>query len=74
MDAVTGEAIDVLDDEGKITVFRGKRVVGAGLHGSGCILSAAIAAGLGKGMVLAEAVGAARNFVLDLLRQSSGEA
>ena len=44
-----GDAIDVLDNEGKVTVFRERRVIGAELHGSGCILSAAIAAGLGKG-------------------------
>ncbi len=45
-------AVDVLDDEGKVTVFRERRVSGAELHGSGCMLSAAIAAGLGKGMTL----------------------
>ncbi|HEV7683200.1 MAG TPA: bifunctional hydroxymethylpyrimidine kinase/phosphomethylpyrimidine kinase, partial [Pyrinomonadaceae bacterium] len=44
-----GDAIDVLDDEGNVTVFREQRIEGAELHGSGCILSAAIAAGLGKG-------------------------
>ena len=49
-------SIDVLDDEGEITVFRGERIHGAELHGSGCILSAAIAAGLGKGMTLENAV------------------
>jgi hydroxymethylpyrimidine kinase/phosphomethylpyrimidine kinase len=65
------EAIDVLDDEGKVTVFREQRVVGAELHGSGCILSAAIAAGLGQGMTLVDAVGAAKSFVLDALRNSA---
>jgi hydroxymethylpyrimidine kinase/phosphomethylpyrimidine kinase len=65
-----GDAIDVLDDEGKVTVFREERIKGAELHGSGCILSAAIAAGLGKGMTLEESVGAAKSFVLDALRNS----
>jgi hydroxymethylpyrimidine/phosphomethylpyrimidine kinase len=64
------EAIDVLDDEGKVTVFRERRIRGAGLHGSGCILSAAIAAGLGRGMTLEDSVGMAKGFVLEALRNS----
>lgn len=64
------DAIDVLDDEGLVTVFRGQRVQGAELHGSGCILSAAIAAGLGKGMALQEAVAAAKSLALDAIRSS----
>jgi hydroxymethylpyrimidine/phosphomethylpyrimidine kinase len=54
---------DVLDDDGKVTVFSEKRVEGVELHGSGCILSAAIAAGLGKGMTLEESVASAKSFV-----------
>jgi len=72
-DEITGhnnEAIDVLDNEGKVTVFRAKRIGGADLHGSGCILSAAIAAGLGKGLMLEQSVEAAKSFVLELLRNS----
>lgn len=68
---LAGDAIDVLDNEGKITVFRETRVSGAELHGSGCILSAAIAAGLGKGMTLEDSVGAAKNFVLEAIRNSA---
>jgi hydroxymethylpyrimidine kinase/phosphomethylpyrimidine kinase len=64
------EAIDVLDDEGKITVFREKRIRGAQLHGSGCVLSAAIAAGLGKGRTLEDSVDAAKKFVLEAIRDS----
>jgi hydroxymethylpyrimidine kinase/phosphomethylpyrimidine kinase len=66
--AETEEAIDVLDNEGKLTVFREQRISGAGVHGSGCILSAAIAAGLGKGMALEDSVGAAKAFVLEAIR------
>ena len=62
------DAIDVLDNEGTVTVFREKRVVGVELHGSGCILSAAIAAGLGKEMTLEDSIGAAKNFVLETIR------
>ncbi len=68
--AVPEEAIDVLDDEGNVTVFREKRVPGAELHGSGCILSAAIAAGLGKGLILKDAVNEAKSFVLAAIRNS----
>jgi hydroxymethylpyrimidine kinase/phosphomethylpyrimidine kinase len=66
--AVPEEAIDVLDDEGKVTVFREQRVSGAELHGSGCIMSAAIAAGLGKGMTLEDSVRAAKSYVLEAIR------
>ena len=66
--AVPVEAIDVLDDEGKVTVFREQRISGAELHGSGCVLSAAIAAGLGKGLTLEDSVGAAKSFVLAALQ------
>jgi hydroxymethylpyrimidine kinase/phosphomethylpyrimidine kinase len=58
------EAIDLLDNAGKVTVFRERRVSGAELHGTGCILSAAIAAGLGQGKILEDAVGVAKSFVL----------
>ena len=63
------QSIDVLDDGGQVTVFRGERIQGAALHGSGCLLSAAIAAGLGKGMTLENAVADAKHFVLGELRK-----
>jgi hydroxymethylpyrimidine kinase/phosphomethylpyrimidine kinase len=65
------EAIDVLDNEGKVTVFRESRVHGAELRGTGCILSAAIAAGLGKGMTLEDSVGVAKSFVWEAIRNSA---
>ncbi len=64
------EAIDVLDDDGKITVFRDDLIVGREIHGSGCTLSAAIAAGLGKGLTLEEAVHQAKRFVTEAIRLS----
>jgi hydroxymethylpyrimidine/phosphomethylpyrimidine kinase len=66
---VSEAAIDVLDNEGQVTVFRQQRITGAELHGSGCILSAAIAAGLGKEMTLEDSVGAAKQFVLQAIRK-----
>jgi hydroxymethylpyrimidine/phosphomethylpyrimidine kinase len=47
------------------------RISGAGLHGSGCALSAAIAAGLGKGMTLEDSVAAAKSFVFEAIRNSA---
>ncbi len=66
--AASEEAIDVLDDEGAVTVFRAEFIPGAKLHGSGCTLSAAIAAGLGKGMSLEDSIRQAKDFVLAALR------
>jgi hydroxymethylpyrimidine/phosphomethylpyrimidine kinase len=70
MPALPGEAIDVLDDGGRVTVFRDELIAGGEFHGSGCTLSAAIAACLAKGMSLEESVQAAKRFVTDALRQS----
>ena len=70
MPALPEGAVDVLDDEGQVTVFRERRISGAELHGSGCILSAAIAAGLGNRMTLEDSVRAAKAFVLEALRNS----
>lgn len=68
------EAIDVLDNDGVVTVFREQRIPGPGIRGSGCILSAAIAAGLGKGLTLEESVRAAKSFVLEAIREASERA
>jgi hydroxymethylpyrimidine kinase/phosphomethylpyrimidine kinase len=64
------ESIDVLDDDGKVKVFRASRIPNGDLQGSGCILSAAIAAGLGRGESLEESVGAAKTFVLEEIRSA----
>ncbi len=70
MPALHKEAIDVLDNEGRVTVFRDELIAGGEVHGSGCTLSAAIAACLGKGMGLEESVNAAKRFVTEAIRQS----
>src|SRR5687768_18375746 len=63
-------AIDVLDNEGRITVFAEEMIAGGEVHGSGCTLSAAIAAGLGNGQDLEEAIRTAKNFVTESIRHS----
>ena len=65
------DAVDILDNAGVVTVFRHRRVPNVELHGTGCMLSAAIAAGLGKGMTLEKSVGAAKDFVWEAIRQSA---
>ena len=67
---VAASAIDVLDDEGRVTVFRGEWIETTSTHGTGCTLSAAIAACLGWGMPLTDSVAAAKRFVADALRHA----
>jgi hydroxymethylpyrimidine/phosphomethylpyrimidine kinase len=57
------EAIDLLDDDGEVTVFRGDWIAGPPMRGTGCMLSAAIAACLAKGVTLTDAVDSGRRFV-----------
>ena len=62
------QAIDVLDDEGTVTVFRGAWIDSPPVRGTGCMLSAAITACLGLGMDLQTSVSAAKRFVADAIR------
>ena len=67
--AGAGEALDLLlSERGSFLEFRSEYMDVGEVHGSGCTLSAAIAAGLGKGMTLEEAVGAAKKYVTDAIR------
>jgi hydroxymethylpyrimidine/phosphomethylpyrimidine kinase len=49
-------------------VFRGEWIDAPPVRGTGCMLSAAIAAGLAHGMNLQESVGAAKQFVAGAIR------
>lgn len=51
-----GEAVDVLFHQGRIEIFSGLRLDSRNTHGTGCSLSAAIAAWLAQGVPVAEAV------------------
>jgi hydroxymethylpyrimidine/phosphomethylpyrimidine kinase len=62
------QAIDVLDDEGLVTTFRGEWIDSRPVRGTGCMLSSAIAACLGLGMDLQGSVDAAKRFVADAIR------
>jgi hydroxymethylpyrimidine kinase/phosphomethylpyrimidine kinase len=62
------QAIDVLDDDGRVTVFRGEWIDSQPVRGTGCMLSAAIAACLGQSMELDEAIRRAKLFVSEQIR------
>ena len=62
------ESIDILDDEGRITVFRGGWIEAPPVRGTGCRLSTAIAAGLAQQVRLEDAVRRAKEFVADVIR------
>ncbi|HEX8098189.1 MAG TPA: bifunctional hydroxymethylpyrimidine kinase/phosphomethylpyrimidine kinase [Pyrinomonadaceae bacterium] len=66
------EALDLLDDEGRVTVFRGEMIATTSTHGTGCTLSAAIAACLGLGLTLEASVSAAKRFVSDAIGHAPG--
>jgi hydroxymethylpyrimidine kinase/phosphomethylpyrimidine kinase len=66
--SLNGVALDLLLSEGTFTEFRSEYIDVGEVHGSGCTLSAAIAAGLGKGMTLEAAVSVAKKYVTDAIR------
>lgn len=49
--------------EGSTVTFRGRRIDSSNLHGTGCVLSSAIASGLAKGLELTEAIKCAKDFL-----------
>lgn len=65
-----GEPVDVLYDGAGFRRYRSGRLKGgrARFHGTGCMLSAAIAAGLANGRTVPEAVEAARDYVRTVVR------
>jgi hydroxymethylpyrimidine/phosphomethylpyrimidine kinase len=64
------EAIDLLLDSGGLRRFSAPRIDTVNDHGTGCTLSAAIAAGLAKGESLEQAVGAAKTYLNEALAAS----
>ena len=64
------DAVDIfIDDSGAITEFREPYVDVGEVHGTGCTLSAAIAANLANGLALSEAISAAKQFLTNALRE-----
>jgi hydroxymethylpyrimidine/phosphomethylpyrimidine kinase len=58
-----GDALDILWDGREFTEFRMPRVESRHTHGTGCVYSAAITAGLARGLGVVQAVGKAKSFV-----------
>ncbi|MDE2081954.1 MAG: bifunctional hydroxymethylpyrimidine kinase/phosphomethylpyrimidine kinase [Burkholderiales bacterium] len=58
-----GTVTDLLADDQGLRAWQAPRIASRNLHGTGCTLSAAIAAHLGLGLALADAVAAARDYV-----------
>jgi hydroxymethylpyrimidine/phosphomethylpyrimidine kinase len=67
--SIKQQVIDLLlDENGNFVEFREDYIDVGEIHGSGCTLSAAIAASLGKGMTLEDAVRAAKTYITEQIR------
>jgi len=67
--SVGNQALDILlDENGIFTEFQTDYIQVGEVHGSGCTLSAAIAANLAKDITLEAAVAAAKKYVTDAIR------
>ncbi len=63
-----GEICDFLAADGQLTSFCGARIdTSASLHGTGCVLSSAIAAFLGKGETFTTAIEGARRYLREAM-------
>jgi hydroxymethylpyrimidine/phosphomethylpyrimidine kinase len=60
-------AVDLLFANGKVVEFSAPKVFGVATHGTGCTYSAAIAAGVAKGLALEEAISEAKKFVTEAI-------
>jgi hydroxymethylpyrimidine kinase/phosphomethylpyrimidine kinase len=69
---LTAEALDLLDEGGRVRLFRAARIETTSTHGTGCTLAAAVAACLARGLALGESVGAAKRFVTEAIRRAPG--
>jgi hydroxymethylpyrimidine/phosphomethylpyrimidine kinase len=65
-----GDAIDVFWDGTQLVELRAARIATTNTHGSGCVFSAAITAGLAKGQDPLAAVRAAKDFITRAIEQS----
>src|ERR1044072_5742630 len=69
---IDAQALDVLlTENGIFTEFRSDYINAGEVHGSGCTLSAALAACLAKGLNLEEAVSTAKKYVTDAIRNAT---
>jgi hydroxymethylpyrimidine/phosphomethylpyrimidine kinase len=64
------KAIDILFDGKSYRYYESERLDTKNTHGTGCTLSAAIAAGLAKGLVVEEAVDIAKDYITRAIREA----
>ncbi|MBI5047495.1 MAG: bifunctional hydroxymethylpyrimidine kinase/phosphomethylpyrimidine kinase [Deltaproteobacteria bacterium] len=64
------KAIDILYDGRKFKIFEAK-MINKDVHGTGCILSSAIAAGLAKGLNMEDAVKRAKLYTTRIIKQET---
>ncbi|MEM1733490.1 MAG: bifunctional hydroxymethylpyrimidine kinase/phosphomethylpyrimidine kinase [Pyrobaculum sp.] len=64
----TGEASDVVYHRGEYYIFSTERLDSRATHGTGCAFSAAIAAGLAKGLTPVEAIKEAKRFIYQAIK------
>jgi hydroxymethylpyrimidine kinase/phosphomethylpyrimidine kinase len=62
-------AIDVLHDNGEITVFPGEWIDARAIRGTGCMMSSAIASCLAQGMTMKDSVRRAKEYVAGVIRE-----
>jgi hydroxymethylpyrimidine/phosphomethylpyrimidine kinase len=65
-----GDAIDIFWDGAQLVELRAPRIATTNTHGSGCVFSAAIVAGLAKGHDPLDAVREAKNFISSAIEQA----
>ena len=69
---LAGDALDILFFRGEFREFRSPRTDTPHTHGTGCTYSAAITAGLARGLPLADAVEQAKRFITNAIRGNPG--
>ncbi len=62
---------DILFSEGKIINYRGDRIDTKNTHGSGCVLSTAIACGLANGQPLNQAIKSGKEFITNAIKSAA---
>ena len=67
-----GDAVDVLLSNGAVELFPAPRIATRHTHGTGCVYSAAITAGLATGLPLTDAVRRAKRFISAAIVNSPG--
>ena len=67
-----GDAIDILFHRGEWTEFSSPRIETRHTHGTGCTFSAAITASLASGCELRAAIGQAKRYITEAIRNNPG--